>query len=414
MCCRTLQTVYSDADHPEEATRYGELADRYEERSTIPAIGAPAEEEHIFLDATPQSDQADAAVPEFSVDEAPVEASATHEVEAAEAPAPVVEAASPWPTAAEPAEEITVESADEPEFAVVDESAAASAEPEAASAEIDLSSEWDDTLTVEADEPAPAPAKVEVASASAGVEATESGKIDEAVEEIRFYIAHSMPEQAMAALAKLQTLTGDKAKIAELRAEVEAATQAAAEAEVPAAEEPVVEELVAEDIPSMEVEVEEEAPVAVEEAVAEEPVAVEPEAPVVEELPIVAEIPVEIEPEPEPVAAAPAPPVSVKKHQPAPVAPEPEAEPEPEPGVLKEFVSDLESSLGDGFLPGTVTKPAAAPVVVKPEAPAVTKPAASPRMLPLHTPSQSSLPRNLPRFWESLSPTSRHLSEKIS
>ncbi len=322
LCCRTLQTVYSDADHPEEATRYGELADRYEERSTVPAIGAPAEEEHIFLDATPQSEQAEGAVPEFSVDEAPVEAIATHEVEAAEAPAPVVEAASPWPTAAEPAEEITVESADEPEFAVVDESAAASAEPEAASAEIDLSSEWDDTITVEADEPAPAPAEVEVASANAG-EATESGKIDEAVEEIRFYIAHSMPEQAMAALAKLQTLTGDKAKIAELRAEVEAATQAAAEAEVPAAEEPVVEELVAEDIPSMEVEIEEEASVAVEEPVAEEPGAVEPEAAVVEEPPVVAEIPVEIEPEPEPVAAAPAPPVSVKKHEPAPVAPEP-------------------------------------------------------------------------------------------
>jgi len=381
LCCRTLQTVYSEAEHPEEATRYGELADRYEERSTVPAIGAPVEEEHIFLDAAPQSHQAEAAVPEFSVDEAPVEAVATHEVETAAAPAPVVEAASPWPTAAEPAEEITVESANEPEFAVVDESAAASAEPEAASEEIDLSSEWDDSITVEADEPAAAPAAVEVASTSKAAEATESSKIDEAVEEIRFYIAHSMPEQAMAALAKLQTLTGDKAKIAELRAEVEAAAQAAAEAEVPVAEEPVVEELVAEDIPSMEVEVEEEAPVAVEEAIAEEPVAVEPEAPVVEELPVVAEIAVEIEPEPEPVAAAPAPaPVSVKKHQPAPVAPEPE--PEPQPSVLTEFVSDLESSLGDGFLPGTVAKPAAAPVVAKPVAPAVTKPAAKPAYVP--------------------------------
>src|SRR5579859_5942239 len=28
VCCRTLQSVYSDAEHPEEATRYGELADR--------------------------------------------------------------------------------------------------------------------------------------------------------------------------------------------------------------------------------------------------------------------------------------------------------------------------------------------------------------------------------------------------
>ncbi len=29
LCCRTLQSVYSEADYPEEATRYGELAERY-------------------------------------------------------------------------------------------------------------------------------------------------------------------------------------------------------------------------------------------------------------------------------------------------------------------------------------------------------------------------------------------------
>ena len=40
LCCRTLQTVYSDADHPDEATRYGELAERYEERSSAPAPAA--------------------------------------------------------------------------------------------------------------------------------------------------------------------------------------------------------------------------------------------------------------------------------------------------------------------------------------------------------------------------------------
>ena len=33
VCCRTLQNLYSEAGYPEEATRYGELADRYEERS---------------------------------------------------------------------------------------------------------------------------------------------------------------------------------------------------------------------------------------------------------------------------------------------------------------------------------------------------------------------------------------------
>ena len=35
VCCRTLQDVYSEAGYPEEATRYGELADRYQERSGV-------------------------------------------------------------------------------------------------------------------------------------------------------------------------------------------------------------------------------------------------------------------------------------------------------------------------------------------------------------------------------------------
>jgi hypothetical protein len=58
--------------------------------------------------------------------------------------------------------------------------------------------------------------------------------------------------------------------------------------------------------------------------------------PVVEKIPVVAETPVTTKPVP-------------LVH-----------EPEPEPGVLKEFVSDLETTLGDGFLPETAAKPAAA------------------------------------------------------
>src|SRR5271163_4866832 len=38
VCCRTLQNIYSEAGYPEEATRYGELAGRYEERSAAPAF----------------------------------------------------------------------------------------------------------------------------------------------------------------------------------------------------------------------------------------------------------------------------------------------------------------------------------------------------------------------------------------
>ena len=369
VCCRTLQSVYSDADHPDEATRYGELADRYEERTTAPTFGT-SEEAPIYLDAPASAAEAEVSVPEFSVDEAPEEAAAPAQDEVQEeaqeeaASETEIEVAAPWPAAAESAVEIEIEPAAEPEFAVVEDTPAAVSEPEAA-AEIDLSSEWDDAITVEADEPATEVAEVEAPEVeTTGVEdaevepqvevaaapahaAVSSSKADEAIEEIRFYIGHGMPEQAMAALAKLQTLTNDKNKLAQIRAEVEAATQPAAEEQVAAVEDAAIEELVAADIPSLEVEVEE-AP-AIEE-------------PAVEELPVVAEAAVE---------------------------------PEPEPAVLKEFVSDLESSLGDGFVPGAVAKPpvakpaapappvAAKPVAPKPVAPPpVVRPAAKPVQAP--------------------------------
>ncbi|HEV2501253.1 MAG TPA: tetratricopeptide repeat protein [Terriglobia bacterium] len=341
LCCRTLQSVYSEADHPEEATRYGELAQRYEDRTATPAPAPSNEEAPIFLDApAPKAAETEAAVPEFEIEQAAPEAAAPEpEIEQPQAAAKA--AASPWPTAPPAAES-----------AVADDSA----EPDApATEEIDLSSEWDDAVTVEeapaAEVPAEEPAPV------VEQQPADDGKVDETIEEIRFYLGHGMPEQAMAGLAKLQTLTSDEAKIAEIRAEVEAATQAA-EQEVPAPE-PVIEELTADDVPSFEVT--EEAPVAaVEEA---EPAPVAPAPPVVEELPVVAEVAAlepEPEPEPAPVLHAPAP-----KPAPAPAA---APEPAPHPSVLKEFVTDLESSLGDTFLPGTVAQPV-------PPAPAHVEPA---------------------------------------
>ena len=336
ICCRTLQTVYSDAGYPEEATRYGELAERYEERTTAPAPTVSEDDAHIFLDAAPQvhaeeSVAPESSVPEFAIDETPVdEIPVVHPDVEPEHTA----AATPWPTTQAEPEEITVEASTDQEFAVVEESAAASSEPARASEEIDLSSEWDDAITIEGDAPATEVEPVEVAAEDAPHD-----KTDETIEEIHFYLGHGMPEQAMAALARLQTLTRDHAKVAAIRAEVDAALEAAAKQEAeavvveePAAEEVAVEEITVEDIPAAEVAVEESP------APAEEPVAaVEPEPPVAE-YPVVEEPPVAIEApvEPEPVASAPA----------------------SQPGVLTGFVADLESSLGDSFLPGTVAKPA--------------------------------------------------------
>lgn len=308
VCCRTLQNIYSEAEHPDEATRYGELAERYEERTSTPRD--TGEEAHTFLDAP----VAEPEVAEFAIEEASAEIT-IEEPETAAAEEQPEEGAAP------------AGETDETEFAVVEEAAAATpVEAASAAEEIDLSSEWDDAITVEADD-AP-PVALEEPSVAAerpdgeSPAAAADPRVDETVEEIRFYIGHSMPEQALAALAKLQTLTHDHAKIEELRAEVDAAMPPPEEVAVEA--EPVVEELTSDDVPHAEPE----------EEVA---VASEPE-PAIEEIPVVAEAAIEPEPAPAP-------------EEPKPVA----RVAEPQHGVLKEFVSDLESSLGDRFLPGGVT-----------------------------------------------------------
>ncbi len=385
LSCRTLQRVYSEADYPEEATRYGELAERYEERSTVPAPGMlAAEDAPIYLDAPAVAahhaveDAAqhaqEAEIPEFSIDDSAVEISIDEPVVESHAPVSAP-APSPWPAA--------TQAAAEPEFSVVDESALEAEVATAGNEEIDLSTEWDDAITVETDSPvaelpvveaetvepvdvqATHPQRVEPEHAVVAKhhDSAHKAKIDDTIEEIRFYLGHSMSEQAMAALAKLQTLNPDHAELPELRAEVEAAVLKAAAEEDELV--PAVEELSAEDIAPAEVV--DEVPAAI-----EKPAPVEPEPVVVEETPVVAEAPVE----PEPVAVVPPPavpqpePVPPVLHQPVahhPVvhAPVQESAPEvvaqPEPSVLKDFVNDLESSLGSEFLPGTVTKTEAKP-----------------------------------------------------
>ena len=359
----------------------------------LAAVAESADEVPIYLDARePQVEdtaiaevqEVESGIPEFSIEEAPIEAAVEEPVQEEVSG----HAATPWPKAVEPAAE--------PEFAVVDESAAA-AEPAASADEIDLSSEWDDSLTVETEaveteavetegpaEHVPAAKPVVAAAKSQPEDVT---KIEETIEEIRFYLGHGMPEQAQAALAKLQTLTSDEARIAELRAEVEVVTQAAAEEA--AAADAQFEEITAEDVPSAEAAAETVEEI---EVVAEEtPVTpahsapVAPEPPAVEVLPVVAEAAVEPEPAPvprsqefshqsfkQPVAVRTVTPTPQPKLQEAIAhAPAPQAEPEQAPDALKDFVSDLESSLGEEFLPGTVAKPEPEPVPAAHAEPAV-------------------------------------------
>jgi pilus assembly protein FimV len=319
VCCRTLQEVYSEAGYPEEATRYGELADRYQERSGV-ALSDSTVEDVAQVDTAPE--------------ETPVAAAAS----------------APWPAApAQPTEDL--------EFAVVGDSeqdqaetheeasaeveASPVAEADSAPAEIDLSSEWDDSLTVEADTSS---AEAEITDAVGAHDVpsgqADEGKATETVEEIRFYLEHGMPEQAAAAFEKLQTVTTDESILSAMESEIEAAAQPA-----PAAEEAVEAETVAEftvDEPSAEITIDE-APAIVDEAPVEE-------VPV-EEAPAVVEPPPPAPPAPVAKPAAP----TVRRAKPVVPAPPPV---EPAPAVLQEFVSDLESSLGEDFLPGTVTREA--------------------------------------------------------
>ena len=268
VCCRTLESIYHDAGYPEEAARYGELAGKYEERAAAMPVTTRAEEPV----APPVHAEEEFTV---AVDEAPEPAPVPQKQPAAASSEMFFHAAAPAaPKTSEPAE-----------FEV----AASSTEPQG---EIDLSGEWEDTVVEEppaAEPAAKAPSAEPLVPAHEQIQPNNSQAVAETVEEIRFYLGHSMVDQARDAMAKLEKLTKDASTLSTLRQEIEVAAQATAAAE------------------------------------------------------------------PEPVEE-----ISVEEAAPEP-APEPElaAAPEPTPTVLDDFVNDLESSLGDEFLPATPVHPAA-------------------------------------------------------
>jgi len=261
VCCRTLESIYHDAGYPDEATRYGELAAKYEERgSAVPAEPDIAVVEALVADVVPQAPMAEAAVePSFHVSAA----------------------APPTSDTLEPAE-FDIQSTVAPEK------------------EIDLSAEWEDSV---ADEPEAIAAAQHVPQEDAG-EVTSVEKencadpeaIKEAVEEVRFYLSNGMHEEARAAYSKLEGLKPESVLLSALRDEIEAGSAQAATSAPEA-----IEEISVADIPA---------------------------APVEE------------------VSAAP----------------------EPKAGVLDAMVSDLESSLGDGFLPQTTAHEVAPEPKAEPQA----------------------------------------------
>ena len=379
VCCRTLQSIYSDAGYPEDATRYGELADRYEERSSVATMHEDSPAAHDFAVAAETDTQEETAS----------------------------RSAEPWPSSSPKMATLD----DVAEFSVVDETASASETSAEAPAEIDLS-DWEDSITVESDAPVEV-AETDVADSVGDHELPGAAAI-EIIDEMRFYLSHGMPEQARAVLPKLQALTQDDRLIAQLRQEVEAAVKAVAAksqevkgdekkddkkkakqeavktsqpVETPAVPEfeiadvPVeaafVVEISAEDIPVAQITstIDESIPVAELSATMEQPAEAEalntetvsasaPPAEVAQELPV-AVLPV--------TAEAPIPSTHVALVDSVPATP------------LKELVADLESSLGEfAPAPAATQIEAHATSPITPAAPAAIS-AATPAAAPLES-----------------------------
>jgi len=317
VCCRTLEGIFHEAGNPDDASRYGDLATKYEERAGsapmpeahAPAMAAVSAETHVPAAVEPGPE---AEVPEFPTVVAHVDV-------------------------AEPV-------SGSGEFAVHTES------PTPTEEEIDISAEWEGSV---ADEPALAEAvPTEQAEAGEPEHVASEEAVDEAVEEIRFYLASGMTEEAQAGFRKLRRMQPEAAKLEAIRQEIEAAMAK------PSAAEPA-EAVSVDEVPEAEVEV----PQAI----------VEPEQEKNQLGAMVTAIESSLGEEflPQPVA---------REEVPAPAA-EFHSETHAESGsTLNEFVSDLEASLGDGFLaeaPVAEGKPETPSVAVPPQpAPSVSTPAA--------------------------------------
>jgi tetratricopeptide (TPR) repeat protein len=323
VCCRTLESIYHDAGHPDEATRYGELATKYEERGSA----APAE---LSLPAATHGESQgivrEAVAAEAAPEEAPIAIDTATETAVAAAGSNVPLDAPAESALASPAPapgNFEVQSAVIPENVV--------AEQVAAEKEIDLSAEWEGSLAEEPTETSlPQEHGAEVVTTGQEESPSDPEAIKETVEEVRFYLSNGMHEEAYAAFTKLGGLKPEPSLLSALREEIEAAV-----AKSPTPEAESVEEISVDDIPS--VPEEEAASVPEPKAGALDAFVSDLESSLGEEFP------------------APA-----IAHE---VAPAPEAEPaaaeyavastEPKRGgKLGTFVSDLEASLGDSFLAG--------------------------------------------------------------
>ena len=307
VCCRNLEQLYHDAGHPDEASRYSDLAGKYEERTSAKTVAVSE------ASAAPAMPFAPATIAPPAFDQF---ASA----EVADAPAAIPEPSTSGLFFH------TAPSSTVPEAAEFEVSSG-SAAPES---EIDISAEWE---TQGEEEPQAAAFAAETAVPDLESDNAQTESVTETIEELRFYLAHSMAEQARVVYGKLEKLKPGAAQLAAVWQEIEAAEAQSGPKQPEAVEEVSVEET--DEVPSAP-EIESAYPVSAKPAF-DEFVPKPSPAPAEEfKLPI------------RPVVPAPEP--AVAEYAQATEA--------ASAGVLGEFVSDLEASLGDGFLPPPPAPPA--------------------------------------------------------
>jgi pilus assembly protein FimV len=351
VCCRTLESIYHDAGHADEASRYGDLAAKYEERNGTPAVAAAGE-------TAPVASAEVGAVQEFQIAVPTAEHLSLAEMAPVEPPVPTEHpvaspsglffhgASSPPDTETSPA----LQSAEEFTIAAAPEQ----------TVEIDIGGDWEQDFSIETPKSAEQP---DIASLHSNEENTTpeveqvpvpvhpeappvvAPNLDEAVEEVRFYLGQGMTEQAEQVLARVEALAPGSPELAVLHLGIDSAKQLVPPSELEptvSVEEPAPAETAASSL-------KEEAPVA---HTIAQPQPWPSERPVLKD--IVSELEASLG-DGFGVDAGPA-----VTPQPAKAGVGTEASNKFTPGTLDEFVADLEASLGNDFgteTPATVAHP---------------------------------------------------------
>ena len=316
VCCRTLESIYHDAGHADEASKYSDLAAKYEQRVAPAGIRSKAtatQAEHAragtvqeFEIAAPVSDPFSEPAPEQ-----PVAQPAAHDADTSSTHSGLF------------FQEPTAAQAEPQDFSVAPEAAAENG-----------AEDWEQDFSIETPQvggDAASDAAHDAAAlhghatpdAAGNVTAEAPANLDESIEEVRFYLGQGMTEQAELILTKLEAIAPGAPELAVLRAGIDSAQQSPGSS---AMEQPVSLD---------ESETMEPPPHAAQPQPASHlPANPQPwpsERPVVEEPVFEEPLPAQTEP-----VAAPTSAQAAKKFS---------------PGTLDEFVADLEASLGNDFIP---------------------------------------------------------------